>query len=93
VPDDDLTATLAGIRDEAQSSIAYADDHACPDIGNSCSAHHALLLLAAVDAVLKEHRPDLGETSFCQECGHSWPCMTVRVITRKLTGEAGDGRA
>ena len=44
------SATLAAIRDEALCSIAYADDHACPDAGSSCSAHNALRLLAAVEA-------------------------------------------
>jgi len=47
---DPASATLAAIRDEALCSIAYADDHACPDAGSSCSAHNALRLLAAVEA-------------------------------------------
>ena len=51
------SATLAAIRDEALCSIAYADDHACPDAGSSCSAHNALRLLVAVERVLELHQP------------------------------------
>jgi len=54
---DPASATLTAIRDEALGSIAYAGNHACPDAGSSCSAHNALRLLAAVEAVLKDHQP------------------------------------
>lgn len=46
-------------------------------------------LLAALDGVLKRHAPDRDESSWCAACGFSYPCMTVRDISRHLLGEEG----
>lgn len=48
-------------------------------------------LLAALDGVLKRHAPDRDESSWCAACGFSYPCMTVRDISRHLLGEDGSG--
>lgn len=62
-------------------------------------------LLAAFDAVLKEHRPiDRGRVLRCcagceafndgfhEDCCHEWPCPTYDAITTALTGkEPADG--
>jgi hypothetical protein len=70
---DDPSSLLSPIRAEALGSIAYADGHACPDIENSCSAHHALRLLAAIEALssaLRSHRHTFTErgTEICGGC-------------------------
>ena len=76
------SATLAAIRDEALCSIAYADDHACPDAGSSCSAHNALRLLVAVERVLELHaRQDKPVRSWDLDlrcAAHDWTRNTIR---------------
>ena len=93
--DDRVASTLAKIRAEALGSIAYAGDHTCPDADASCSAHHALRLLAAVEAALKEHQPvdrGGGLESICGTCHRGfWPCPTYRAITAALTGTETPG--
>ncbi|MGH3782693.1 MAG: hypothetical protein ACRDRO_19240 [Pseudonocardiaceae bacterium] len=38
----------------------------------------------ALTSVLALHKPDphapQGETDFCGECAHCWPCATIRTI-------------
>ena len=57
--------------------------------------------LAAIEAVLKLHRPvDRGRVMRCcdgceefedhEDCCHEWPCPTVEDITAALTGETAD---
>ena len=52
-------------------------------------------LLAAIEGVLAEHRPEdsgqrIGsEAEWCESCGYCWPCSTVRAISRALLGEGG----
>ena len=72
---DDLSATLAGIRDDNIDSYA---DGSTSDIPR---------LLNALEAVLELHIPIPDGPDWCRECGHSFPCWTRRAITAALAGE------
>jgi hypothetical protein len=91
---DDLTATLAGIKE--RQSIA---SDASLGFARMEERHAALIkvayedtprLLAAVEAVLKEHQPvNRGEglEPICSTCHRGfWPCPTYEAITREPTG-------
>ena len=108
MPDDRVASTLAGqdpavileyIREGAESEITHPDDECGVKAGGSCTAHGALLTVAALEAVLK-----LAGDSTVMTHGHApgrqgpiaWtldPADVREAITTALTGkEAGDGR-
>jgi hypothetical protein len=91
---DDVTAALAAIRERA----AHADR--ALKFGGSFrvtarSQADVPRLVAAVEAVLKEHQPvNRGEglEPICSTCHRGfWPCPTVQAITAALSGEEAGG--
>ena len=94
MPDDKLSAALDGMRRRARQ---ITDEHAADDCdrdGETCTGHDAELLLAAVDAVLADHKPRTDKPPpgrhyvICTGCARIWPCASVKAITRALTGDA-----
>ena len=100
--DSDPSTTLTGIRERAHElTIDLSQEDHCG--ATPCTGHDALRLLAAVEAVLKEHRPiDRGRVLRCcagceafndgfhEDCCHEWPCPTYETITTALTGKEAD---
>jgi hypothetical protein len=90
--DADPSTVLAAIRGRQRyiDGPAYVEDI-------RASADDVLRLLAAVEAVLKEHQPvDRGEglEPTCGTCHRGfWPCSTVQAITAALAGEEAGGDA
>lgn len=95
---DDLAATLTGIRERSAIRAKIAP-------GFGAERTDFKLLLAAVDAVLKLHRPVWNDyadgdgiersSRDCAECEppgtpDNWPCPTVRAIRAALGEETGD---
>jgi hypothetical protein len=91
-PADPATAILAGIRERAEYAKEYMQGDPMP-----LSLDDVPRLLAAVEAVLKEHQPvNRGEglEPICGTCHRGfWPCSTYEAITRKLSGkDSSDGK-
>jgi hypothetical protein len=53
------------------------------------AAHNNLpwLVAALTAAVFDLHTSDGAETPFCNECGHTYPCLTVRAVVAAAGGE------
>ena len=91
--DDRLAATLAGIRERGYRNGATGA--ACARLSDA-AAVDIPLLLAALDAVLKAHRPNTadGRCSWCRDPDgqrSAFPCGEYLTIRAALAGkEAGD---
>jgi hypothetical protein len=73
MPDDKLTAELAGIRRRAEQITSEHGPDDCDLNGETCTGHDAERLLAVVDAVLELHRPEqLYE--WVRRAGGKFPC-------------------
>jgi hypothetical protein len=102
MPDDDRVASaLAGIRAFDYKPVPQGHHTFEQAIR---AAHDVPVLLAAIEAVLKEHAPvDRGRVMRCcegceevngefhEDCCHEWPCPTVAAITTALTGKEAAG--
>ena len=88
---DPLAATLAEIRADLaylrSCAGAIATTPEAFDLGVLMPRYGRAV--AAVEAVLELHRPARDDPAWCDGCGLSWTCPTVRAITRELTGKEG----
>jgi hypothetical protein len=86
---DDPAPALAGIREHNERVIALCG--MAPAVVRQLAEHDVPRLVAAVEAVLKEHQPvNRGDDlePICGTCHRGfWPCPTYRAITAALTGE------
>lgn len=87
----DLAAILDEIRANANGCIVDSDED-CADVRTSCLGHNALRAVAALEAVLKAHRPSTtdGRCCWCRDADgqrSAWPCGEYLTITRALNGD------
>ena len=94
--DDEVTAALEKWR-AIEQGADIGEWHR--DAFNTMARTAFPRLLAAIEAVLKRHRPvKRGLSTVCSTCVHrvgngvrydrsSWPCPEVEAITRELTGK------
>jgi hypothetical protein len=59
---------------------------------SDCAAIDIPRLVAAVEAVLRDHEPRTPippnrHYRICRACSRIWPCATVQDVTRELLGE------
>ena len=94
---DPVAATLAEISDDVtMAAAALVNNRLAPSAKKTAAdelAHWAPRLLAAVEAVLKHHRPvehSRYHTIVCGICREIWPCGEVQAISRELLSEEGE---
>lgn len=92
-PDTDVTAEVARIRTDIDETV---DVYNLDGTGknsypvSAAMSRHARSLLAAIQAVLDQHRPirNLDGQLRCDKCSFAfptpWPCGEVEAITRAL---------
>ena len=99
-PDPDpLAAELAAIRERTERPVPNATSLPITHRGvrtlmESCA--DVPRLLAAVEAVLRDHEPRTRippnrHYSICRACSRIWPCATVQDITSKLLSKGETG--
>ena len=95
MPDDPLSSTLAAIQEDIEATVAVYDLDGAGKNSFPVSAamvRHARVLLAALEAVLKAHRPNTadGRCNWCRESDgqrSAFPCGEYLTIRAALPGE------
>jgi hypothetical protein len=74
---------------DVADTYAFRKQTGYDDAAAIVAAHNNLpwLVAALTAAVFDLHTSDGAETPFCNECGHTYPCLTVRAVVAAAGGE------